>query len=119
MGAIAALPSGPGDGRAVEVMPFSACEFGYYRPHEFELMLAQIAEQDVYGVYEATPEVRFPGDYVLVLTRSRPDDPSLQIATEVTVKDGRIVGVYSGCPLTPEELVQQHKLGDPIWAPES
>ena len=63
--------------------------------------------------------MRFPGDYVIVLTRPRPDDPSFQIAMEVTVKNGRIVGVYSGCPLTPEGLAQQHKLDEPIWAPES
>ena len=105
-------------GAAVEVMPYSACEFGYYRPHEFEAFFAPFLQQDIYGVYSATTEVRFPGDYVLVLTRSRPDDPSLQIAMEVTVKDGRIVGVYSGCPLTPEELVQEHGLKEPLYAPE-
>ncbi len=104
-------------GTPVEVMPVSACEFGYYRPHEFELLLPQFVEQDVYGVYSATAEVRFPGDYVLVLVQPRPDDPSLEMAAEVTVKDGRIVGVHASCVLTPEELVQEHRLGEPIYTP--
>jgi hypothetical protein len=105
-------------GALVDAMPVSACEFGYYLPHEFEAFFAPFLQQEVYGVYEATPQVRFPGDYVIVLTRPRPDDPSLQIAMELTVKDGRVVGVHSGCPATPEELVAEHRLGEPLWAPE-
>ena len=59
------------------VMPFSACEFGYYRPHEFELPPA--ADRGAGGCTactEATLQVRFPGDYVLILTQPQPDDPS-------------------------------------------
>jgi hypothetical protein len=104
-------------GTPVEVMPFSACEFGYYRPHEFEPILAEFAEQDLYGVFAATPEVRFPGDYVLILVKPRPDDPSLEIASEVTVEEGRIAGVHASCVLTAEELVQEHHLGEPIYTP--
>jgi len=104
-------------GTPVEVMPFSACEFGYYRPHEFELILAEFAQQDLYGVFAATPEVRFPGDYVLILVKPMPDDPALEIASEVTVKEGRIVGVHASCVLTAEELVQEHHLGEPIYTP--
>jgi hypothetical protein len=104
-------------GAPVEVMPFSACEFGYYRPHEFEPILAEFAQQNLYGVFAATPEVRFPGDYVLILVRPRPDDPSMEIASEVTVEEGRIVGVHASCVLTPEDLVQEHHLGEPIYAP--
>ncbi|MDP2674110.1 MAG: hypothetical protein Q8Q00_04290 [Dehalococcoidia bacterium] len=104
-------------GAAVEVMPFSACEFGYYGPHEFELILADLAQQGLYGVYRATPEVRFPGDYVIILTEPQPDDPTLQGATEVTVADGRLVGVAFSCVLTPEELVQEHGLEEPLFAP--
>ena len=105
-------------GTPVEVMPFSACEFGYYRPHEFEPILAEFAQQDLVAVFAATPEVRFPGDYVLILVRPRPDDPSLQIASEVTVKDGRIVGIHASCVLTLEELVAEHHLGEPLYTPE-
>ena len=104
-------------GALVEVMPFSACEFGYYRPHEFEPILADLGEQQLHGVFAATPEARFPGDHVLILTKPRPDEPEKEIATEVSVKDGRIVGVYASCVQTAEELVREHKLGEPVWAP--
>jgi len=105
-------------GTPLEVMPFSACEFGYYRPHEFEPILAEFAQQNLYGVFAATPEVRFPGDYVLILVKPRPDDPSLEIASEVTVEEGRIVGLHASCVLTPEELVQEHNLGEALYTPE-
>ncbi len=106
-------------GTPVEVMSLSSCEFGYYRPHEFELLLPLFAVQGIYGVYQATPEVRFPGDYVIVLTQPQVDDPAKEMATDVIVKDGRIVGVDFSCVLTPEEAVELHELEEPLFVPDS
>ncbi len=106
-------------GTPVEVMPLSSCEFGYYQPHEFELLLPLFAGQDIYGVYQATPEVRFPGDYVIVLTQPQIDDPAKEMATDVIIKDGRIVAVDSSCVLTPEEAVELHELEEPLFVPDS
>ena len=108
-------------GTPVEVMPFSGCEFGYYRPHEFALILAEVVQDSLYGVYRATPDVRFPGEYVIVLFRESVD-PEMEppvIAIEVSVDEGRIVGVNATCFLTPEEAVEMHGLGEPLFLPDS
>jgi hypothetical protein len=106
------------EGTAVEVMPVSTCELELLRPHEFERRLTGLVEQDIYGVYQATPEVRFPGDYVIVLTQPQADDPAKGMATDVIVKDGRIVGVDFSCVLTPEEAVELHELEEPLFLPD-
>lgn len=69
-------------------MPISGCEFQYHRPHEFEVLLPALVQTDIYGVYESTPDVRLPGDYVIVITQPHPDDPAQKMASEVTVTDG-------------------------------
>ena len=108
------------EGAPVEVMPFSGCEFGLYRPHEFERVLADLVEDDLYGVYRATPELRFPGEYVLVLSRESlyPETEPPVIAIEVSVDEGRIVGVNATCFLTPEEAVEMNGLGEPLFLPD-
>ncbi len=108
-------------GTPVEVMPFSGCEFGYYRPHEFELILAEVVQDDLYGVYRATPDVRFPGEYVIVLFRESvdPETEPPVIAIEVSVDEGRIVGVNATCFLPPEELVELHELKEPLFVPDA
>ncbi len=108
------------EGTPVDVMPFSGCEFGYYRPHEFELILAEVVQDNLYGVYRATPDARFPGEYVIVLFRESAD-PEMEppvVAIEVSVDEGRIVGVNATCFLTPEELVEQHGLTEPLFLPD-
>ncbi len=107
-------------GTPVDVMPFSGCEFGYYRPHEFELILAEVVQDDLYGVYRATPDVRFPGEYVIVLFRESvdPETEPPVIAIEVSVDEGRIVGVNATCFLTPEEVVEEHGLTEPLFLPD-
>ncbi len=107
------------EGTPVEVMPVSTCELEWLRPHEFERMLTGLVQDDLYGVYRATPDVRFPGEYVIVLTQPQADDPAKGMATDVIVKDGRIVGVDFSCVLTPEEAVELHDLEEPLFVPNS
>ena len=104
-------------GTPVEVMPVSGCELQYQKPHEFEQMLGTLAGKDLYGVYSAPDGLSFGGDYVILLSMPRPDDPTQQIATEVIVKDGRIAAVDQTCALTPEEAIEQDGLGEPIYTP--
>lgn len=107
-------------GTPVDVMPFSGCELGYYRPHEFERILAEVVQDDLYAVYRATPDVRFPGEYVIVLSKESvdPETEPPVIAIEVSVDEGRIVGVNATCFLTPEELVEQHGLSERLLLPD-
>lgn len=109
------------EGAPVEVMPFSGCEFALYRPHEFALILAEVVQDSLYGVYRATPDVRFPGEYVIVLFRESvdPETEPPVIAIEVSVDEGRIVGVNATCFLTPEEAVEMHELEEPLFIPNS
>lgn len=107
-------------GAPVEVMPVSTCELELLRPHEFEQRLTGLVQDDLYGVYRATPDLRFPGEYVIVLSRES-GDPETEppvIAIEASVDEGRIVGVNATCFLTPEEAVEMHGLGEPLFLPD-
>ncbi len=101
-------------------MPVSTCELEWHRPHEFERTLTGLVQDDLYGVYRATPDVRFPGEYVIVLSRESmdPETEPPVIAIEVSVDEGRIVGVNAACFLTPEEVVEEHGLTEPLFLPD-
>jgi hypothetical protein len=107
-------PDQPEDA-TVEVMPVSSCELELHRPHEFEKVLVPLVERDLYGVYRSSPEVRFPGDYVIVL--SAPLSTDGEAGTEVVIEDGRIVGVDFSCIVPPDDLVEMHQLGEPLFLP--
>ena len=100
------------EGTPVERMPVSSCELEWRPPHEFERTLASLVMADIYGVYRATSEVYFTGDYVIVLS-----DPEMTIGTEVVIEDGRIVAVDFSCVLPPEELVELHGLDEALFRP--
>ena len=43
---------------------------------------------------------------------------ALYIGTEVVIEDGRIVGADFSCIVPPEELVEMHSLGEPLFRPD-
>ncbi len=106
------------DGTPTEGMPLIGCHIGLIRPHEFEMRLIGLVEQDLYGVYEATPgtpEFRTSGEYVVLLSMPL---SNVTAGTGVVIEDGQIVGVFSGCVASPEELVETHSFGEPLFRPD-
>ena len=103
------------EGELVEVFDFGTCEGEYLRPHQIDRVLSVLAGKTLYAVYRAPPDYVFSGEYVAVVFQSFEDSGDL--AWEVEISDGRIVGLHFSCAAPPEELVELRQLEEALLPP--
>lgn len=105
-------------GDLVDIFPLSRCEGEPLRPGFIDVALDILAQSSLYAVYRAPPDHPFADEYVAVIAGS-----SATLwpgkAWEVAIDEGRIVGLFFSCVLTPEELIDLRQLEDVVLPPET
>jgi hypothetical protein len=103
------------DGTIADALPVAHCHGTYVRPDEMSDELFT----NVWGFYGAflTTNDGWPaGDYALIFERGPMGDLE-RSALELIVTDAGIVGVHTGCAMSPEAMVEFQQLTEVLIAP--
>jgi len=108
---------GEAEGTPVDVLPVAQCEGLYLRSDEVDTALRslQSGNPTLYAVYLTSAEYWPPGDYVAIFSSNAPD--LREVAEQLLITDGRLVGVVQGCGETPEQIVEADHFGHVVLPP--
>lgn len=93
------------DGELVEVFSYGACEGEFLRPEAIDLALDVLAETELYAVYRAPDDERYPAEFVAVVSSTSSDTDGL--AWAVLIQDGRIFTLSFSCAAPAEEFAER------------
>lgn len=94
---------------------YVVCEGDFLRPQEIDRIVSVLTESELYAVYLAEDDERYPAEYVAIVSDTSPNAAGL--ASAILIEDGRIVGLSFSCALPPEEFAEQ--FDNPVLPPQS
>lgn len=95
------------DGDLVEVFTYGACEGEFLRPEAIDLALDVLTETELYAVYRAPDDERYPAEFVAVVSSTSADTDGLGWA--VLIQDGRIFRLSFSCAAPAEEFAERFR----------